>query len=126
MKDIQTREDIEFLMNEFYSKMLIDDELGYIFTDVAKLNLKEHLPSLTNFWENLLLQSNGYKKNVMDIHFQLDKKEKLTPEHFKRWINLLTETVNENFSGEKSERMLNSANSIAGVMQFKLNKNNLP
>lgn len=120
MKDIETREDIAFLMDAFYTKMLKDEVVGYIFTDVAQLNLKEHLPSLTNFWENLLIQSNGYKKNVMDIHFQLNKKETLKPEHFKRWMQLLTETVNENFRGEKAERMLNSAHSIAGVMQFKL------
>ena len=122
MRDIETKEDITFLMDAFYSKMLKDEVVGYIFTDVAQLNLKEHLPSLTNFWENLLLNANGYKKNVMDIHFQLNEKEKLKPEHFKRWIALLTETVNEHYKGEKVDRMLNSANSIAGVMQFKLNK----
>jgi hemoglobin len=107
-------------MNEFYSKMLNDDEIGYIFTDVAHLDLEKHLPSLTNFWENMLLSPNGYKKNVMDIHFQLNNKEKLLPIHFNRWLELLAETVNEHYKGEKAQRMLNSANSIAGVMQFKL------
>ena len=120
MKDIENKEDIAFLMNEFYSKMLNDDEIGYIFTDVAHLDLEKHLPSLTNFWENMLLNPNGYKKNVMDIHFQLNNKEKLLPIHFYRWLELLAETVNEHYKGEKAQRMLNSANSIAGVMQFKL------
>jgi hemoglobin len=120
MKDIENKEDIAFLMNEFYSKMLNDDEIGYIFTDVAHLDLEKHLPSLTNFWENMLLNPNGYKKNVMDIHFQLNNKEKLLPIHFNRWLELLAETVNEHYKGEKAQRMLNSANSIAGVMQFKL------
>lgn len=124
MKDIETREDIAFLMNEFYSKMLKDDEIGYIFTDVAHLDLEKHLPSLTNFWENMLLNPNGYKKNVMDIHFQLNAKEQLQPIHFNRWLELLAETVNEHYKGEKAQRMLNSANSIAGVMQFKLEKKN--
>lgn len=121
MRDIETKEDLTFLMDEFYSKMLKDEVVGYIFTDVAKLNLKEHLPSLTNFWENLLLNSNGYKKDVMDIHFKLNEKEELQPAHFNRWKELLTETVNKHYKGEKAERMLNSANSIAGIMQFKLN-----
>ena len=49
MKDIETREDLAFLMREFYSKMLIDDTIGYIFTEVAELDLEKHIPSLTNF-----------------------------------------------------------------------------
>ena len=97
MRDIESKEDIAFLMNEFYSKMLKDDLIGYIFTDVAQLNLKKHLPSLTNFWENMLLNANGYKKNVMDIHFQLNTKEKLQAIHFNRWLALLAETVNEHY-----------------------------
>lgn len=39
MRDIQTKEDLSFLMEAFYSKMLKDEEIGYVFTDVAKLNL---------------------------------------------------------------------------------------
>ena len=120
MRDIETKEDIAFLMKEFYSTMLKDEVIGYIFTEIAQLDLEAHLPSLTNFWENLLLSPNGYKKNVMDIHFQLDQKEKLKPEHFQRWLELLRKTVATNFSGEKVDRMLNSAQSIAGVMQYKL------
>ena len=59
MRDIETKEDLSFLMDAFYSKMLKDKEIGYIFTDVAHLDLEKHLPSLTNFWENMLLQPNG-------------------------------------------------------------------
>ena len=121
MRDIQTKEDLTFLMETFYSKMLIDEEIGYIFTDVAQLNLEAHLPSLTNFWENMLLQPNGYKKNVMDIHLKLNALEKLQPQHFDRWLSLLNETVRENFEGEKAEMMLSRANAIASVMQLKMN-----
>ena len=121
MRDIQTKEDIAFLMEAFYSRMLKDEEIGYIFTDVAKLNLEEHLPSLTNFWENMLLQPNGYKKNVMDIHIKLNALESLQPQHFERWLLLLAETVQENFKGEKADMMLTRANSIATMMQIKMN-----
>ena len=120
MRDIQTKEDLSFLMGAFYSKMLIDEEIGYIFTDIAKLNLEAHLPSLTNFWENMLLQPNGYKKDVMGIHLKLNELEKLQPQHFKRWLFLLAETVNENFKGEKADTMVSRANSIASVMQIKM------
>jgi len=120
MKDIQTKEDLTFLMREFYSKMLVDETIGYIFTEVAKLDLEKHLPSLTNFWENMLLKPNGYKKNVMDIHLKLNALEKLQPVHFEQWLFLLDKTVRENFKGEKVERMLNSSKNIAAMMQFKM------
>jgi len=50
MRDIETREDLAFLMREFYSKILVDETIGYIFADVAELDLEKHLPWLTNFW----------------------------------------------------------------------------
>lgn len=120
MRDIQTKEDIANLMEAFYSKMIKDEEIGYIFTDVAKLDLEKHLPSLTNFWENMLLQPNGYKKNVMDIHLKLNALEKLQPQHFERWLLLLTETVRENFEGEKVEQMLSNSKNIAAMMEYKM------
>lgn len=120
MRDIETKEDLSFLMDAFYSKMLKDEEIGYLFTEVAQLDLEKHLPSLTNFWDNMLLQPNGYKKNVMDIHLQLNAKEKLLPQHFERWLFLLNETVTQNFEGEKVERMLSGSKNIAAMMQYKI------
>lgn len=124
MRDIQNKEDIAFIMQEFYSVMLKDEKIGYIFTDIAQLNLEKHLPSLTDFWDNILLTSNGYKKNVMDIHLKLNEKEHLKPEHFTRWLALLSQTVLNNYEGEKASQMLQTANNIAAVMQYKINFKN--
>jgi len=41
MKDIETREDIDLLMVKFYGRAFNDDLLGYVFTDVAKIDLKK-------------------------------------------------------------------------------------
>ena len=120
MRDIATREDLFFLMRAFYTKLFADKEIGYIFTDLAKIDLEEHLPSLTDFWENMLIAPNGYQKNVMEIHFNLNKKEKLLPIHFQKWMQLFSDTIDENYKGEKAEDMKSRAHSIAGVMQFKL------
>ncbi len=68
----------------------------------------------------MLLEPNGYKKQVMDIHLKLNALEKLQPKHFERWLFLLAATVNENFKGEKVERMLASAKNIATMMQYKM------
>ena len=45
MNDIETRDDIELLMREFYKKVMNDEKIGFIFTNVALLDLKHHLQS---------------------------------------------------------------------------------
>lgn len=120
MRDIETKEDLVFLMEAFYSKMLKDEVVGYIFTDVAKLDLKKHLPSLANFWENMLLNANGYKKDVMGIHLNLNQQETLKPEHFDRWLFLLNQTIDSYFKGTLAEKMKQRASQIASTMKAKL------
>jgi len=48
-KDIDNREDIDLLMNVFYGKLLKDDSINYIFTDVIKINIKTHIPVIADF-----------------------------------------------------------------------------
>ncbi|MGB0887625.1 MAG: group III truncated hemoglobin [Vicingaceae bacterium] len=120
MKDIKNKEDLLFLMEAFYSKMLADKEVGYIFTEVAQLNLEHHLPLLADFWNNALFHTGGYKNNVVQIHKDLNEKEKLTPEHFKRWLFLLNETIDENYKGEIAEKMKLRAQQVGMTIQAKL------
>ncbi|MET0600617.1 MAG: group III truncated hemoglobin, partial [Baekduia sp.] len=58
--DIQTREDCERLVRTFYGRALTDPLIGWIFTDVAKLDLEEHVPTITSFWETMLLGARSY------------------------------------------------------------------
>ena len=55
--DIETREDCERLVRAFYGRALTDPIIGFIFTDVAKLDLEAHVPTITSFWETVLLGS---------------------------------------------------------------------
>lgn len=73
-KDIETREDIEKMLRSFYNLVLNDDELRFIFIDVAHMNLEAHLPVITDFWETILLDNPVYKKNAMQVHYDLNKK----------------------------------------------------
>ena len=120
MKDIENREDLLFLMEAFYSTMLKDVEIGYIFTDVAKLDLEHHLPLLADFWNNALFHTGGYKNNVVRIHKDLNGLEKLTPEHFARWQLLLGETIDASYQGEMAEKMKLRASQVGMTIQAKL------
>ena len=120
MEDIQTRKDLELLMERFYTKLLTDPAINYIFTDIAKINLPEHLPHIVDFWELSILHSGNYKKNVMQAHLDLNRKAPLTAVHFQVWLNHFNASVDENFSGTNAEITKTRAVSIATVMQIKM------
>ena len=120
MEDIATRHDIDLIMSEFYRKLLADPSISYIFTDVAKIDLDEHLPKIADFWEQNVLQAGKYKNNVLKVHLDLNALTPLTNEHFQTWLSHLERTINSNFSGQNAERMKTNAVSIATVMKMKM------
>lgn len=122
MKDIQTQNDLYLLVDEFYKKLLSDATISYIFTDVVKIKIEEHLPILVTFWSQAILGTGGYFKNLTQIHLDINAKEHLTPEMFKTWLHHFFTTVDENFIGEKAEQIKTQALNIATIMQIKIIK----
>ncbi len=120
MKDIENVNDIEFLVDEFYQKVVVDELLGRFFTIVVNFEWEVHIPIMVSFWETVLLGKASYKGNPMNKHIELDKLSKLEPQHFERWLELWKSTVNENFIGEKAAEAIVKAETIAKLMQTKL------
>lgn len=120
MKLLESREDIEFLVNTFYKKVAKDETIGFFFTDVAKVNWDLHLPKMYSFWESLLFGEASYKGNPMAMHFPVNEKVAIEKPHFAHWIKLWTETVEENFEGEKAEAAVYKASNIANLMAYKM------
>lgn len=120
MNDIQTRKDLEMLMAAFYEKLLHDDSIAFIFTDVAKINLTEHLPHIVDFWEQNILNSGNYRNNVLKIHLGLNEKIRLTDQLFDTWLGHFNHTIDSYFSGENAEKMKTRGLSIATVMKIKM------
>ena len=118
--DIQSRKDIELLINTFYEKVKKDDTIGFIFNDIAKVNWEQHLPIMFDFWETLLLDVVSYSKNAMEVHYTLNRKIPLEEKHFQRWLQLFSETVDDLFTGNIATMAKTKAKSIAALMQFKM------
>lgn len=108
-KPLETREDIQKLVDGFYGKVKADSYIGPIFTDVAKVDWDEHLPKLYNFWADLLLGEDTYRGRPFPPHVPLN----LQPGHFERWLKLFVETVDEYFIGLKAEEAKTRALRIA-------------
>jgi len=54
-RDIENRADCEALVRAFYARAFEDPLIGWLFTDVARLDLEAHVPRITSFWETVLL-----------------------------------------------------------------------
>ena len=120
MKNLETREDIEFLVNRFYDKVGSDETIGFFFNDVAKVDWSHHLPKMYSFWETLLLGQVSYKGNPMAVHFPINSEVAMEKYHFEHWVKLWTQTISENFQGEMAETAIKKATNIANLMGYKM------
>lgn len=119
--DITTELDIKNLIDKFYTKVLVDPTIGFIFTDVVLLSWEKHIPIMNAFWGSILLGTNTYHGNPMAKHIELDQKTKLTEVHFNKWLELWEATVYELFNGVKANEAVLRAKNIARLMQHKIN-----
>lgn len=120
--DIKNRTDIERLVKTFYEKLLHDDEMSPLFVDVAGDHLAAHFEILYDFWESVLFFTGQYKRNTMLKHIELHDKYGLTKAHFTTWLSYFNQTVDDLFEGEKAGLAKQRANSIAVIMEMKINE----
>ena len=118
--DIRDRADCERLVRAFYSRALTDPVIGFIFVDVAKLDLEAHVPRITSFWETVLLGARSYGGGAFRPHAELNAKVRLRPGHFERWLVLWRTTVDELFAGEVAELAKAHAERVAAAFLARL------
>jgi hemoglobin len=118
--DIETRADCERLVRAFYGRALSDPIIGFLFTDVAHLDLEAHVPRITNFWETILLGAHSYGGGAFRPHIELHRRVPLTRGHFDRWLHLWGATVDELFCGERAELAKAHARRVAAAFHSRL------
>ena len=118
--DIETRADCERLVRSFYEKALADPIIGFIFVDVARLDLDAHVPVIASFWETILLGEKSYGGGAFAVHARLHAKVELQEGHFKRWLGLWFATVDELFAGARAEQAKIHAARVAAAFHERL------
>lgn len=118
MKDIETREDLEILLTEFYTIATTDKEIGHHFAD---LNLTTHLPVIVDFWEKVLFGKPIYFGNPLSVHLRINEKSPLKFEHFLRWFEIFTLTVDNLYAGKTAENAKLRAKMIAHSLNQRIN-----
>ena len=120
-QDISSRKDIHFIITAFYKKLVADENMLPFFEAIVKENhLEEHIKTITNFWQDILLHTSSYSSNVMEKHLEFNKKIVFKKEHFTTWLSYLKTTIDSSFEGQSAQNMKDRAASIAMVMQVKL------
>ena len=91
---------------------MTDPFIGFLFTDSVDIDMREHLPIISDFWETILFQKPAYKRGpqVMNVHLALNEKVKLKDFHFRRWLYLFNKTVDELFDGPTGTPIASSVN----------------
>ena len=118
--DIETRADCERLVRAFYGRALGDPIIGWLFTDVAKLDLEAHVPRITRFWETILLGAQTYGGGAFRPHLELNAKAPLHRGHFDRWLHLWLGTVDELFQGQRADLAKAHAQRVARAFEARL------
>jgi hemoglobin len=118
--DIQNREDLVLLLTSFYEKVFRDELIGHFFTEVMHVNLETHIPRIADFWETVLLGGRNYKDNAIAPHMKINQLSPIEEQHFKRWLSLFHETIDEMFQGDIAELAKQRAVSVATVMRIKI------
>ena len=118
--DIRDRSDVERLVRLFYGRALADPVIGFIFVDVAHLDLEAHVPRITAFWETILLGGQSYRGGAFRPHAALHAQVRLRRGHFERWLWLWCATVDELFGGDRAELAKSHAVRVAAAFHARL------
>jgi hemoglobin len=121
LHDIESRADVELLVDAFYKDAMADPLIGFLFTDVAHLDMEKHRPVITSFWETLLLNAGSYGGGAFAVHARLNEKVPLQPGHFARWVSLWSQTVQSLFQGPVATAAMVHGARIASAFLRRLN-----
>lgn len=117
MKDINGLEDIQLFVDEFYSKVREDKLIGPVFAGVIN-DWQPHLEKMYAFWNAALFGVPGFKGNPFAKHAPLP----IAQEHFGRWLELFTETIDTHFFGSMADETKQRAGLMAAMFISKLDR----
>jgi len=119
-RDLDNPDEIAEMVRRFYADVAMDDLLGPMFNEVARVDWPDHLAKVAAFWCRALLGQPGYQGNPLRSHGRIHAKREFTPAHFERWLSLFTETVELGWTGPLARRAIDFASKVARVHRHQL------
>ncbi|WP_229418643.1 group III truncated hemoglobin [Pseudoduganella flava] len=103
------------LVHEFYADVRRDPLLAAVFGPRLGEDWEPHLDRMVAFWSDVMLGVKGFQGNVYGKHMTLDG---VTPEHFRRWLDLFDATARRLFEPPVADELLLVAKRIAASLQY--------
>lgn len=103
-KTIESRDDLQLLVERFYDKVRKDEELGPIFNHFIT-DWPKHLEKITGFWDQHIFGTPSYKGDPIEVHNEVDKiwNYKISAHNFGTWLFYWIQTLDELFEGKNVE-----------------------
>ncbi|HEY8660682.1 MAG TPA: group III truncated hemoglobin [Chitinophagaceae bacterium] len=115
-KEIISLDDIKKLVDTFYGKVRMDELIGPIFNERIQDRWPQHLEKMYTFWQTILLEERTYFGSPFPPHANLP----ISHNHFKRWMELFTQTIDEMFIGPIAEDAKWRAGKMAELFESKI------
>lgn len=115
-KEILDLEDVKLLVDTFYDKVRKDDILAPVFDERIQGHWEPHLEKMYKFWQTILLKEHTYFGSPFPHHAMLT----VDHTHFTTWLRLFNQTIDELFTGEKSEEAKGRAVKLAELFEHKI------
>lgn len=111
LPDVLDEELVHAVVHGFYDRIRADELLSPIFYGVIPPEAwPHHLSKMCDFWSSLLLRTGRYEGRPLPAHLALPG---IGEEHFRRWLTLFRETVDELCSPDVAALFLDRALRIA-------------
>lgn len=117
-KDIETNQDIQLLVDTFYSEVRKDKFLGPIFESYLAGHWEEHLKLLYKFWHTITFKEMHYYGNPVPVHFSMN----LSKDHFDAWLIIWCQTVDQLFEGKRAENAKLRGKTMGAAFLEKIDK----
>lgn len=115
-KDIETLDDIKFIVNTFYQRIQKNEVLGPIFEERIAGRWEQHLEKMYRFWQTILFNEHTYNGAPFPPHATMPIDER----HFTIWVKTWTETLDEFFTGSIADEAKRRGTLMAAIFNSKL------
>lgn len=114
--DLTRRADVHDLVVAFYREVVFDDLLEPVFGDVAEVDWALHIPKLIDYWCRVLFGTGASSGSLLAAHRHVHDIEPLRIEHFERWYELWTASIDHRWRGPTAEQAKAHAWQIGNVL----------
>lgn len=102
--DLDNPEQISRMVHRFYDVLLDDPLMAPLFLEVAQVDLTAHLPTISLYWQKMLLGDKQYQNNTMAKHRAIHRQHTFTDQHFDTWLKHFITTTEQYFAGPYTQK----------------------